>query len=102
MLRLQLQKWGAEVVLVENGSQALERLDSERFDLILFDIEMPLVNGIEATRRLRMENRLTTPIIGITHTDYMGRAMAAGMNAVLRKPIESRALFKAIREALAG
>ena len=67
---------GAEVVVVENGVQAVSVASEQPFDLILMDIEMPEMDGIEATRRLR-ENGFRAPIVAVTAHDP-GRASAEG------------------------
>lgn len=99
MMTLLLQKWGAEVVLVDNGNEALNVIVQQVFDLVIMDIEMPGMNGLEAVKHIRKSGN-SIPVIGITHTDYMGRAMSAGMNNVLRKPVEPKALLLAIEGLL--
>lgn len=101
MLTLLLQKWGAEVVLVDNGNEALDVLAKSSFDLVIMDIEMPGMNGLEAVKHIRKSGN-SLPVIGITHTDYMGRAINAGMNNVLRKPVEPKALLAAIKPLVAS
>jgi CheY-like chemotaxis protein len=80
---------GAEVVVVENGAQAVEVAGQQPFDLILMDIEMPEMNGLEATRKLR-EQGLGIPIIAVTGhegAEFRRAAAAAGFDDVLTKPI---------------
>ncbi|QUH25065.1 ATP-binding protein [Serpentinicella alkaliphila] len=78
-----------EYVAVENGEEALYILKGQRFNLILMDIQMPLLDGIEATKKIR-EAGIKTPIIGVSawtlEEDKM-RCMDAGMNDFISKPL---------------
>ena len=81
-------KLGWECVIVENGLQATEATRSENFDAILMDIDMPILDGIEATRYIRVFNKII-PIIALTAyaDDQMRTDCAdAGMNAFIAKP----------------
>jgi signal transduction histidine kinase/ActR/RegA family two-component response regulator len=95
--------------VVEDGRLALEAWRKGAFDLILMDINMPIMDGVSATRAIRAEERAEgrtrTPIIALTANamdhqkhDYL----AAGLDAHVSKPIEVAALFSAIAEAVAG
>lgn len=90
----QLQSMGLKVTLVENGEQAVEIAKTKSFDLILMDIQMPIMDGYAATRTLR-EQGVSTPIIALTAAamaEDKAKALAAGMNGHLAKPIETAAL----------
>jgi CheY-like chemotaxis protein len=92
-----MSKLGWEFVIVENGLQATEACRSDDFQAILMDIDMPVLDGIEATRYIRVFNKLI-PIIAITAyaDDQMRTECAeAGMNAFLAKPC-SRDDIKAV------
>ena len=83
-----MSKLGWEYVIVENGLLATEACRSEEFTAILMDIDMPVLDGIEATRYIRVFNK-TIPIIAITaYADDQMRTECAesGMNAFLAKP----------------
>ncbi len=83
-----MNKLGWEYVIVDNGLMATEACRSADFDAILMDIDMPVLDGIEATRYIRLFNKLI-PIIAITAyaDDQMRTECAeAGMNAFLAKP----------------
>jgi CheY-like chemotaxis protein len=87
----------------ENGRIALDKLKSNRYDLVLMDVEMPILDGYEATRQLRAWEQETAaanvPVVALTaHTgpDHLGRSMDAGCTALLSKPINKRALVEAI------
>jgi|AntRauTorcE11897_2_1112592.scaffolds.fasta_scaffold03815_4 signal transduction histidine kinase/DNA-binding response OmpR family regulator len=87
----QLQELGLEVILAENGALALDELKRTTFDLVLMDIQMPVMDGYEATRQLRAQG-YSLPVIALTAAtmaDDQQKALDAGMNAHLGKPIES-------------
>jgi CheY-like chemotaxis protein len=94
-----IESWGIEVSVVPNGVQALERVQQENYDLILMDIQMPEMDGVEATRRIRQMRdvgKATTPIVAVTANMLKGdseRYLAAGMNDYIAKPIEEKKLF---------
>lgn len=84
--------------VVEDGYAALEILSIEEFDVILMDINMPLINGFETSRRIR-QNGIDTPIIALTAFDkneITDEAIEAGMNDIIVKPFEPVQLFKII------
>ncbi len=85
-------------VRVTNGLEVLEQLHSEKFDLIFMDLHMPKVSGLEATRKIRAENKLIN-IIGLTAnatTEHKQSCLQVGMNDFLCKPITPLNLKKAI------
>jgi two-component system sensor histidine kinase/response regulator len=97
-----LEKQGHRVVTSGNGREALARLDQERFDLILMDVEMPDIDGLEATALIRQKEKTTggrIPIIAMTARAMKGdreRCLAAGMDEYVSKPIQPPVLFDAI------
>ena len=101
-----LQKRGFEVTPKENGKAALASLERESFDLILMDVQMPEVDGFEATRVIREREKSTgrhIPIIAITAHALKGdqeRCLAAGMDAYISKPIRGSELFETIQRTL--
>jgi PAS domain S-box-containing protein len=105
ILRL-LERWRHDAVLAENGLQAIETFKKEEFDIILMDVQMPQMDGLEAARAIREEERETNthiPIIAMTAHAVKGdreRCLEAGMDDYVSKPIDSEKLFDAI-EALA-
>ena len=97
-----LTRMGGEVEVAENGRVALELLREASFDLILMDVQMPELDGLEATRAIRASDP-TTPIVAMTaHAikGYRERCLAAGMNDYVSKPIRLDALARAIRRLL--
>jgi CheY-like chemotaxis protein len=87
------------VVEAENGAAAVELLRTRRFDLVLMDMQMPVMNGLEATAVLRLELGLTTPIIALTANAIKGereKCLEAGMDDYLAKPFQEDELLKLI------
>lgn len=101
-----LESEGASVTLAHHGSEALQWLQQHagEVDVVLMDVQMPEMDGLEATRRLRQELGLTTlPVLALTagaHSEERARAMAVGMNDFLSKPLAPAALFQAVRTAI--
>jgi signal transduction histidine kinase/ActR/RegA family two-component response regulator len=97
-----LECLGCEVVVVGDGQAALEAASHDDYDLILMDIEMPRLNGLEATGRLRETPRGSkTPIVALTAYAFdedRARCQAAGMSGFLVKPINLVALRRALVE----
>ena len=97
-----LQKRGHHVLIAENGRKALEALANGNFDLVLMDIQMPEMDGFEATAAIRRRERSAghhVPIIAMTAHAMKGddeRCRAAGMDGYLSKPIRARELFATI------
>lgn len=93
---IEKQKYYCKVV--DDGFKALEILEKEEFDIILMDINMPLMNGFETTRKIR-QNGIETPIIALTAYDkaeIIDEAITAGINDIIVKPFEGVQLFKLI------
>ena len=95
-----LEKWGHQVTVAPNGLEALEALTRWHFDLILMDIQMPLMDGLEATRCIRESERMDRgrhiPIIAMTAHAMKGdreRCITAGMDEYLAKPVKADELF---------
>ncbi len=92
------------VKVAKNGQEAIELAQSFKPELILMDIRMPLMNGMEATKRLRtMPEFADTPIIALTAstgTDAEERQITAGCTAHLAKPIQTKELFETLKKHL--
>ena len=99
-----LEAVGYQVVIARNGYEALDRANENPPDLILMDIQMPMMDGLEATRRLRANPRLASiPIIALTALVMSGdreRCLQAGANEYLSKPVSLKMLGKKIAEML--
>ncbi len=97
-----LQKFGNTVFLANNGIEAIQALKKKEFDLILMDIQMPKMDGLEATKKIRKEEENTgkhIPIIALTAHAMQGdkeRCLDAGMDDYISKPLKSEELFEAI------
>jgi len=86
-----LAKLGCEAVVVADGERAVETSREGRFDLILMDCQMPVMDGFEATRRIRVLQRAHTPIVALTAGVLEGdrqRCLDAGMDGFLPKPLK--------------
>ena len=102
-----LKKWeNMEVVLAENGKEAIEKLEQEDFDLILMDVQMPVMDGYQATHHIRhqMKEELTRiPILAMTahaHLSQDGNFKKYGMDDFVLKPFQPEELFTKIAEYL--
>lgn len=101
-----LQKLGLQVDLVSNGKMALEKVRTQRYDLIFMDCQMPLMNGYDATRAIRQwenENGGQTPVVALTAEGTSGErklCFAAGMDDFLTKPLELNRLIEALHRWL--
>jgi CheY-like chemotaxis protein/HPt (histidine-containing phosphotransfer) domain-containing protein len=97
-----LERYGHIVVAATNGRDALRALESNSFDLILMDVQMPEINGLETTGLIRTQEKETgrhIPIIAMTAHAMKGdreRCLAAGMDAYISKPIQTNELFQTI------
>ena len=87
-----------------DGLEAVQKVQSESFDLVLMDIKMPRLNGMDATREIRKTNK-EIPIVALTAHAFNSdkeMAIAAGCNAYLVKPIDRKALFEVLRKYLSS
>jgi len=106
LARLQIEDAGYRLTIAENGQEAITACDNCRFDLVLMDIQMPELDGFEATRRIRAESSLCrdVPIVGMTANGASSTKKAcleAGMNDVITKPIRRDPFRRAIAKWLA-
>ncbi|REK29586.1 MAG: response regulator [Planctomycetota bacterium] len=96
------QRWGHHVTVVENGQLAVEANEHETFDLILMDVQMPVLNGFDATAAIREQERQKnrrTPIIAMTAEAMKGdreRCLNAGMDDYISKPIDPQTLSRIV------
>jgi two-component system, cell cycle response regulator DivK len=106
ILRDMLSNAGYELVEAESGEEALTAIEAQRPDLILMDIQLPVMDGYEATRRIRSNPELKSiPIIAVTSYALAGdeaKALAVGCNAYVTKPFSPRALLAKVQEHLGG
>ncbi len=102
-----LKKLGLQADAVANGKEAIEALEKTPYDLILMDIEMPVMDGVSATRKIRsLESELrNTPIIALTAHAMVGdreKSVAAGMDGHISKPVTAKALAEVLEKWLPG
>ncbi len=103
-----LQRWGFITKFAHNGEEAVDAMVAEEFDIILMDIQMPVMDGIEAAveiRRMDDEKKKNTPIIALTANALMGMEkeyFEAGMNGYLTKPFKEDDLYDMIEKQIKG
>ena len=106
ILRDVLSIAGYELIEAVDGGEGVELAQKERPDLILMDIQLPVLDGYEATRRIRANPELMAiPIIAVTSYALSGdeaKARAAGCNGYVTKPFSPRQLLAKVREYLPG
>ncbi|MDQ2770366.1 MAG: PAS domain S-box protein [Bacteroidota bacterium] len=104
--RMMLEPWGVELDEVEDGATGLARLAENDYDLVLTDIQMPGLSGIDVTQRLRQlpdPRRAATPIIALTANAFRAdieRYLAAGVNDCLTKPYDEATLYQKMEALL--
>jgi signal transduction histidine kinase/ActR/RegA family two-component response regulator len=106
VIRLFLAPFECELFEAENGKEALDALEAEPVDIVLMDVNMPVMDGLEATRRLRADPRFAQlPVIALT-ADVMSAqiktCLAAGADAHVAKPIDLRNLLSVMDQALSA
>ncbi|WP_156802183.1 CHASE domain-containing protein [Leeia oryzae] len=91
-----LQRFNCSVTHAANGLEAVQQVMSHSFDLVLMDVQMPVMDGYEATRQLRLDGFHALPIVALTANvmkEDVDACMAAGMNDFIPKPISADALY---------
>ncbi len=94
-----LQKQGALVDAAYNGQQAIDLLQKNDYDVILMDLNMPEMGGYEATEYIRNTMKNTTPVIGLTASNWeedLEKCIEKGMNACIVKPFNPENLCESI------
>jgi signal transduction histidine kinase/AmiR/NasT family two-component response regulator len=105
--RIMLEAFGCDVVEVCDGQQALDAVAQQPFDLVLMDVRMPHMDGLEATRRIRAMPGAAGALSIVAMTadampEDVNRCLAAGMNAHMAKPINQAGLLSMVNRALTG
>ena len=98
-----LEEIGLIVTIANNGFEAVEKLKTHTFNIVLMDMQMPVMDGVTATRKIRGELQLTLPILAMTANimqEDQEKCFAAGMNAYISKPIHFDTLNKKIAQWL--
>ena len=98
-----LQRQGHCVTLSQNGREAVDLLENERFDLVLMDVEMPVMDGLATTSVIR--NRESkhgghTAIVAVTSSSGPDECLAAGMDAYIAKPLRVEAFDQTVQRVL--
>jgi signal transduction histidine kinase/CheY-like chemotaxis protein len=108
VVALILESQGVQIVIVENGADAVEAFKAEAFDVVLMDLHMPVMDGLTAIGLIRAQEAASaarrTPIIALTADalpEHVAATRAAGADLHLSKPIRPAALITAVQEALA-
>jgi CheY-like chemotaxis protein len=101
VVQAMLRKDGHDVVLVSDGAQAVEAVQAGRFDLVLMDMRMPVMDGEDATRAIRQLDHAmrNVPIVALSAnamTEDVQRCLDAGMNDHLAKPVDRALLRRAL------
>ncbi|HEV2479265.1 MAG TPA: ATP-binding protein [Puia sp.] len=98
-----IKKAGAQVTVADNGREAIAQLEKQRFDLIVMDLQMPVMDGYETTKYLRETMKLLTPIFAMTANALKGeqvRCLEAGMNGYMSKPFDFHDFYNKVAELL--
>ena len=99
LMKTLLDDFGFEHDIVGNGKLAIEKMQNTSYDIVLMDLQMPEMNGFEATRYLRNQMKSRVPIIALTAdvtTVDLQKCKAVGMNDFISKPVDERLLYKKI------
>ncbi len=99
-----LQKWKAEVTVANNGEDAIQTFKNDKFDLILMDLQMPILDGYSAAKEIRIMNS-KIPIIALTADtigDVLERVLSSGMNAMITKPFQPESIKEKIHSLLSN
>ena len=97
VLQVILKKCEVAVAIAHNGQEAIDLIQEKEFDIVLMDVQMPIVDGLEATKYIREELKFTTPIIGLSANamrEEVEICKQAGMNDYLVKPYSERSLVE--------
>jgi PAS domain S-box-containing protein len=101
LMKTLLDDFGFEHDIADNGKMAIEKMEHKSYDIILMDLQMPEMNGFEATRFIRNQMNSHIPIIALTAdvtTVDLEKCKAVGMNDYISKPVDERILYKKIVE----
>lgn len=103
LMKTLLDDFGFELDIAGNGKIAIEKLKNGNFDVILMDLQMPEMNGFEATEYIRNEMNLKIPIIALTAdvtTVDLAKCKAVGMDDYISKPVDERLLYRKIIDSI--
>jgi CheY-like chemotaxis protein len=95
-----LEKHGHSVTVTNNGHEAVQALEHQDFDVVLMDVEMPVMNGLEAVSVIRERERnigRRIPVVAVTTVPDRGQFLAAGMDGWLGKPLKVEAFNRTMQ-----
>lgn len=101
LAKVVLRNMGHEVTVAENGQEGFEHLQRASFDLVLMDLQMPVLDGYACTRKIREELKLNVPILAMTAHSMVGekeKCLEVGMNEYIPKPFRQEELFQKIQQ----
>ncbi|WP_276481951.1 PAS domain-containing hybrid sensor histidine kinase/response regulator [Paraflavitalea pollutisoli] len=104
LMKHTFQHWNLHYELAENGQQAIDKLKMDKFDLVLLDIQMPVMDGYITARTIRHELKSNIPIIAMTAHAMAGereKCLSHGMNDYISKPIQEKELLNLMKKYLA-
>jgi two-component system, sensor histidine kinase len=108
VIRMMLDQFGVEVALVDNGAEAIQALERETFDLVFMDMQMPVMDGLEATRAIRQAERGSgrrTPVVMLSANalpEHIEASRQAGADGHVSKPVTAASLLAALNTVLDG
>jgi PAS domain S-box-containing protein len=103
VISMMLKSQGHEVVIANNGKEALEKYKPRAFDLILMDIQMPVMDGLTATQTLKSQHKDLPPVVGISANAFEGdreKYMSMGLDEYITKPVKSADFSELIKKIL--
>lgn len=104
LMKHTFQSWNLHFELAENGQQAIDKLQKDKYDLVLLDIQMPIMDGYLAAKTIRHELKSNIPIIAMTAHAMAGereKCLSHGMNDYISKPIQEKELLHLLKKYLA-
>ena len=105
---MMLDQFGVEVALVDNGAEAIQALERETFDLVFMDMQMPVMDGLEATRAIRQAERGSgrrTPVVMLSANalpEHIEASRQAVTDGHVSKPVTAASLLAAMNTVLDG
>ena len=103
LIKIIIADFGFDIEVVENGQLAIDKLKTEHYDIVLMDLQMPVLNGFEATAYIRQTMKLDIPIIALTAdvtTMDVEKCLAIGMTDYISKPIDENLLYSKMMQYL--
>lgn len=102
LMRIYVKSFGGIPHIAANGKEAVQEFMEQDFDVVLMDIDMPVLDGFNATSQIRSKNK-KVPIIAVTvydDTEYIKKSKQIGMNDYIAKPYPRQELFRAIQQSV--